>query len=308
MSSLDTSKRVWKVLKRAAINEAGELWFPQRLSREFLDQQKQSIGPYLFASQYLLTHIAPEDRRFLPEWLQYFQGYLVRSEGYHSLVIEKTQGAPRFLDRGRLLPVNVSTSIDPAITDDRKSDYTGIVTNAVDPLGRWYILSARRFRGGANEVIDQVIEEIKKYAPHIVGIESVAFQKALKEFLVSRLRDEGIITSIQELTSTVGRGKRARIEGLVPKFANREVFLNNTLGPELERELLSWSPKRELPHDDVIDALSFQLDIAIPAASGGQRAPSGEWYDLHPEERRRIRERKAAREHEHTSSGIRTGY
>jgi len=293
------AERVWQTIIRPAINDEGQLWFPHRLTREYLDQQKHTLGPYLFSAQYLLQYIAPEDRRFEPSWIQYFDGQLLAAEGYHTLLLEQS-------GRSRSTPVSVYTTVDPAISET-KGDYTAITTVAADPLGNWYVLGARRFRGGANRIIDEVIEEIRKYVPAIVGIEVVAFQKAIKEFLWDRLRQENLVTSIKELVSTVGRGKRARIEGLVPKFSSLKVFLARDLSPELERELLGWSPTTELPYDDMIDALSFHLEVAMPASPTGQKIYAGDWHDMSPEDRELIRKRKAALNRA-ASSGLRTGY
>lgn len=293
------AERVWQTIIRPAISDNGELWFPDRLTREYLDQQKHTLGPYLFSAQYLLQYIAPEDRRFEPAWIQYFNGQLLAAEGYHTLLLD-------FNGRSRSAPVAVYTTVDPAISET-KGDYTAIITLASDVVGNWYILAARRFRGGANRIIDEIVDEIRKYSPAIVGIETVAFQKAIKEFLMDRLREENLVVSVQELTSTVGRGKRARIEGLVPKFSTLKVFLARDLSPELEREILSWSPTTELPHDDMIDALSFQLEVSQPASMQGQKIYAGDWHDLSPEDREKIRKQKAALDRA-VSGGLRTGY
>lgn len=292
--------RKWKAIVRPAISEAGKLWFPQRLNYDFLEQQRRTLGPYLYSAQYLLQYIAPEDRRFEPDWIQTFKGKLITSEGYHGLIIDGKGFS-------KTVPVFVSTTVDPAISDDKKGDYTAIVTVATDPAGTWYILSARRFRGGANRVIEEVLREIREFSPAIVGIETVAYQKAIKEFLVERLRLDNIYVGVKELQSTVGRGKKARIEGLVPKLASKTVYFYYALGPELEKEILSWSPSQELPYDDLIDALSFQLEVAVASSPNGQRVLSGNWHDLTPDDRHKIKTQQAAAHREY-ATGLRTGY
>jgi hypothetical protein len=67
----EPERRVWQVMKRAAHNPDGSLWFPTRLTAEWLADQKASLSPYLYASQYENEYISSEDRRFKPEWIHY---------------------------------------------------------------------------------------------------------------------------------------------------------------------------------------------------------------------------------------------
>lgn len=286
----------WQILQRAAYNPDGTLWFPQLLTREFLEEKRARLGPYLFSAQYLLQAIAQEDQRFLPAWIQYRDIQLIAAEGKVQLSVD---GGPGF-------PVSITTTVDPAISQTKGSDYTGIVTVATDSAGRWYVLSARRIKGSAEEVINEIVREVRTYFTGIVGIEAVAYQKALKEFLDRRFYEEGLLVATRELISGSGRSKRTRIEGLVPKFSQGEVFLRIGIGPELEQELLSWTPAQELRHDDLIDALSHQLTLALPPSPrGGATVVGASWWDLPPEERARWR-----RQHEPQLGSLRprTGY
>src|SRR6266513_5692666 len=78
--------RTWQVMKRSAYNEDGSLWFPTRLTEQWLLDQKAELKPYLFASQYLNEYISSEDRRFRPEWIKYKPFYLEYMEGKLQIV------------------------------------------------------------------------------------------------------------------------------------------------------------------------------------------------------------------------------
>lgn len=258
------------------MSETGELWFPARLTQEYLDDRKARMGPYMFAAQFMLEAIAPEDRRFEPDWIQYSDCFLMAAEGSVHIVTNLT---------GHSFPVFVTCAIDPALSSKKQGDFTGMVTVACDHYNNWYVLSARRIRGAAPELMNTLIEEIRRWHIGIVGIETVVYQTVLQEYLLDRFRNEGLMVGVKEFPTGSGRGKRARIEGLVPKFAAHQVYLRKGLGPELETELLQWSPDRDLRHDDLIDALSYHLELAGPPSLRGPSGLGADWFDLHPDDR-----------------------
>jgi phage terminase large subunit-like protein len=232
-------------------------------------------------SQYLNQAIAREEQRFLPEWI-------VRRD----MFLEASEGRLHVWAGNKLIPVNVFTAVDPALSSRETADFTGIVSIAVDPLGTWYVLSARRFRGAAHVVIEEVIKEIKQWHTGVLGVEVIAFQAALKDFLLVRLAELNIRVQLVELKTGSGRGKRSRIEGLVPLFAGGRVYIREGVGSELEEELLMWSPVKETGHDDVIDALSHLSSFSFPASVEGQKDLGFQWADLPPKERERLRRAK----------------
>lgn len=272
----------WKVLKRPAILPDGTLWFPSRLTEAYLADRKAKIGPYLFSAQYMLESIAPEERKFEAPWIQYVPINLVAAEGHVYIDVS----------HGRLLPVNVSLSVDPALSQKKSADYTGLTVVACDSSEVWYILSARRVKLGVHKLLDEIVEEIRTWQVSIVGIEIVAYQEALKDFLEPRLEEEGLYVTVEPLKTGSGRGKNARIEGLVPRFAAGNVYIREGVGPELEHELLNWHPKKEMRHDDLIDALSHQATLVVPATPQGQRVLGPDLFDLSPEEREKLRKKK----------------
>lgn len=275
LAIVDNAIRQWHVLQRSAFNDDGSLWFPARLTQQYLDDQRRTLGPYLFTSQYLNQAIAQEEQRFMPDWIV-----------YANCSIEVVEGHIRLLSpTGRFFALNIFTAVDPAISERKQADFTGIVTLGVTQYGQWVVLSARRVRGGAHIVLDEIIREIRTWHAGAIGIETVAYQKALKEFLLDRLREEDLRVVVEELVSGSGRSKRARIEGLVPLFSSGRVLLRQGIGPELETELLVWSPNKESGHDDLIDSLSHMLTLAYPPSAKGQKATGVDRYEMNPRER-----------------------
>lgn len=100
-----------------------------------------------------------------------------------------------------------------------------------------------------------------------MGIETFAFQKTLKYDIQRKQRESGVFFAIDELGKRhSGRGeqvlsKEARIRRLQPYFEQGLVELRHDMA-ELKDELLAF-PRGK--HDDLIDALSYQLDYLVPS-------------------------------------------
>lgn len=278
-----TEVPIWQVLRRPAILPDGSLWFPSRLTHAYLADRKSKIGPYLFSAQYMLESIAPEDRKFEEPWLVYTPINLVAAEGHVYIDVA----------HGGLIPVSITLTVDPALSQTQGGDFTGLVVVACDSMEIWYVLEAKRVKMNAHKLIDEIVAMVRIWQVSTVGIEVVAYQAALQEFLEPRLEEEGLRVYVEPLKTGSGRGKNARIEGLIPRFAAGNVYVRKGVGPELEHELLNWHPRKVMRHDDLIDALSHQAGLAIPPSPLGQRTLGPDLFDLSPDERRKLREKKA---------------
>ncbi len=276
------SRRDWVALVRGARDEEGNVWWPERLNEEYLDAQRAVLGPYLYSVLYQNEPIAPEDQRFLAAWIQYAD-LRYEWDGYPRVLLTK---------KGVEYPVYVTTVVDPAISTTKYSDFSGITTIAATPDDDWYILSARRVKGGTDKLAEECVKEVQQMRPHKFGIETVAFQLAMKDILLDKFGKFGLITTIEELRPGSRRSKKTRIEALVPRFSEGKVFFKRGLGPELIQELKDWSPRSELAHDDLIDSLSYHLYVSRAARASGEASAPVDVFDLPPSERAKYRERK----------------
>lgn len=227
-------KSIWQVIYKKAYNEDGSLFFPEKLSREFLERAKRTMGSYLFANQYLNEIIPAEHQTFKREWFKYYDA----------------------------VPKHVTTfiSIDPALSEADTADYTGIVVVSVDYEKRWHIRFAKRLRVTPTQLINYIFEIQKVYNANIIGIEEVAYQKALLYFLDEEMRRRNILLPIKGIKQPTDRTKQTRILSLVPRFEWGHTFFNKGLN-DLELELLQF-PRGS--HDDLIDALASTEYIYFP--------------------------------------------
>lgn len=224
----------WEVIYKKAYNQDGSLFFPEKLTHEFLESTKRSMGSYLFANQYLNEIIPSELQTFKKEWFRY---YVDLPKKLHTFIF-----------------------IDPALSEADTSDYTGILVVHVDQKNEWYISYARRHRLTPTDLVRFVFTLNETYKPNIIGIEEVAYQKALLYFISEEMLRRKVVVPIAGIKYPTTKSKQTRILSLVPRFEWNHISMVQGLA-DLEIELLQF-PRGS--HDDLIDALASMEYIAFP--------------------------------------------
>lgn len=226
----------WDIVYEKAIRDDGSLFFPQRLTQDFLDTAKKKMGSYMFANQYQ-NEIVPEGEQvFKPQWIKYWTE----------------------------LPKNVNkyAFIDPAISQEDSADFTGIAIVAVDVENNYYVEYAERKKINPTKIVDLCFNIARIYNVKCIGIEDVAYQKALLYMIDTESKRRQVVLPIKGIKPGNDLSKEARIMGLVPRFEWSRIFLRTGMY-DLESELLQFP---RAAHDDVLDALSQISSIAMPPA------------------------------------------
>lgn len=242
---------MWEYIIERAIKPDGTAFFPEKLSLERLDQIKRAIGSYQYANQYD-NEIVPLDKQtFKREWFRYYD--TVPANTYNFVFI------------------------DPAISQADTADFTGVVCVAIDSDGQWYVRDARRYKITPTQLVSLVFDINDVFAPRCIGIEEVAYQKALLYFLDEEMRRRNKILPLKAIRPPNDRSKEMRILSLVPRIEWGHMFLKQGLA-DLEMELLTF-PRGA--HDDLIDSLASIEFIAFKPPKEKQWAnPPG---PQHPE-------------------------
>ena len=225
----------------------GDLLFPTRLGWSALEQQKRAQGSSHFSAQYMLNPVPTETQVFRPPFKSF----------------EETD------IRG--LELKKFVTVDPAISEEKGADYSAMVCVGVDKNNDWYILDIYRERVLPKRLIDQIFYWNEKWKPVSVGIETVAFQKALQYFLYDEMKRRNKTIPLVELKNN-DRSKDERIRGLQPRYEMGSIFHPQAttipLIVDFEDELRRF-PKNA--HDDMIDALASQLELAFPPRNNEER-------------------------------------
>lgn len=226
---------LWSVTYERAIRNDGSLFFPQRLTHEFLDSARRTMGSYIFANQYQNEIVPLDEMIFKPEWVKYY-----------------TQIPKR---------VHTYAFIDPAISLENTADYTGVSIVDVDSEGTWYVKYCKRSRLTPTQLIELLFKIYEVFKPQCIGIEQVAFQRALLYMADSEMRRRGVMIPVKGVSPDTTKTKEIRIQSLVPRFEWGRIFLAQGL-KDLEDELRTF-PRSA--HDDLLDSLSsIEAIVSIP--------------------------------------------
>lgn len=218
------------------------LW-PGRWPVEKLLEERERVGTLAFEQEYQANPIDTGLRVFQEEWLRpYDPGAL---EG-----------------RTDLIPV---MAVDPA-TGAQGGDFFALWVGQVDPRdGVIYTRELSLQRIGVVEQVRRIIAAFERWRPVKLGIETTAYQVALKEILEERSRQDGLympIVGIQAL-----QHKRARIEGTTPFYENGLFRLPPGLDPETLNQFLHFPAGR---HDDAPDVCAMGIELARSVRRGGR--------------------------------------
>jgi len=214
--------------------EDGKISYPERFSQEVLDDLKRTLGPYLYSALYMNQPLRGSEMQFKPEWIKYHDGNIPGLVCYTTIDLagdpKESKGTP---------------------------DYNVVMTCGKDlTTSKIYVLEYARKRTTPGEVIDDLFDQVKKYHPIKVGLESVAYQKSLSYWIKERMSEENEYFHIENITHGK-RSKFVRISGLQPVFARGDIYIlpQHT---ELVEELLAFPLG---VNDDIIDTLSMQLPM-----------------------------------------------
>lgn len=239
------AKGGWEVISFPAVanqdeefRKAGEPLWPARFSAERLQETKETISVYDWNSLYQQNPVATENQEFKAENFRYFN---------ESDLVGKN--------------LQYYTAVDLAIGKGQDNDRTAIVTigkemNKPD----WYIVDITVGRLDPLQTIDALFNVYERFRPVRVGIETVAYQKALMYFLREEMKRRQSYMPLVELKATTK--KELRIRGLIPLY--KTGVIHHRKGVEnnlLEEELLTFPMGI---HDDVLDALAYCLDMVKP--------------------------------------------
>ena len=221
----------FNVIVRPAINADGSYFFPERLGELRLAELKKSQGVYIFNSQYMLNPLSSENAIFKPEWIKYY----------------KEEALPKRL--------NTFITVDLAISQKETADYTVVMVASVDEDSNIYIREYSRERYTPQETADVIFKFVNKYKPLKVGVEVVAWQKAMIFFLRQEMRARGKMLPLVELKADTDKIRRAI--SLQPWVENGTFHIKEDM-KILYQEMMEFPLGK---HDDTVDAAAYIVQI-----------------------------------------------
>ena len=201
---------------------------------ERLLEERERIGTRAFEQEYQGRPVDDTTRVFRPEWLQRY-------------------------DVSELVDERLTTvmAVDPA-TGASAGDYFALWVGSIDAAtGVIYTRELRLARVGIVEQVRMIVEAWERWRPVKIGIETTAYQVALKQVLDDLSRREGRYMVIEGISTTTN--KRARIEGSSVFYENGTMRMPAVLSAEVEAQFLHY-PRGS--HDDAPDVCAMGIEVA----------------------------------------------
>ncbi len=163
--------------------------------------------------------------------------------------------------------LNVFAAIDFAYSLTQRSDYTALVVIGISAKNDIYLLEIQRFKTERiSEYFSYILDAYNTWRFRKIRAEVTAAQKAIARDLKDNyIKPNGLALSIDEHSPNRYQGsKEERIKAnLQSRYDNQQIWhFQGGSCQILEDELINEFP----PHDDVKDALSAAVEIAVPPA------------------------------------------
>ena len=224
------------------LDEEGNSTWPSRFSVKKIMQEKEDYARLgkadIWYREKLCQCRSPDSQLFKPEYFRYYN--------------------PATLSTNRM---TVFMAVDPAASKKSSADYSVNIVVGLNEEGHWFVLDCWYGRKSPTEHMDEIFRMVSKWNPITVGIEKVAYQAALGDFLKKEMPRRNIFFTVTDLAAA-GK-KEIRIETLQPRFAAGSVWFPQGAAwvPEMESQLLAFPTGI---HDDLPDALAYIEQIALP--------------------------------------------
>ena len=261
----------WDVIKYKALQEDGSVlwnsWFPKKELERKKKFYADSGQPAKFYQEYMMEVQSEADSVFNRNHIHNWEGTT-----YH----DDDSGINYLVNGTEILPVNMFVGVDTA-TDimRRDSDFSVLITVAVDEFNRIYVVDYVRKRGlsvlglqGSEQkgIVDYIFDINKHHHPALFVIEETTMSRPVFQSLKAEMiRRNDFSVKFREEKPGTRMSKKDRIqEVLAQRFSVGQMHMKKE-HYDLQREVITFGPR--MGHDDTIDALAYACKYAYPPKS-----------------------------------------
>jgi predicted phage terminase large subunit-like protein len=233
----------------------GYLW-GERFTDKVVSRIQKRQGTIKFASQYLNKVVTSEEIIFEEEKINYFVPSQIDLEN-------SPNGYVRIHIGEKLIDIRPYLVVDPAISQKKDADNSVVLVGGIDYERNFYMLDFICGKMLPNILIDNIYNLADKYKMNVAHIEVVAFQQALI-YMVKQKFNEYRPLALKEYRPK--GDKEARITtNLQPLFYNGQVYM--PVWAKTHKELQNELAFFPTVHDDILDAMSMCVELAVPSVS-----------------------------------------
>lgn len=272
LKEMDAGGEQWDVLRLPAIAEdendpldrrIGDALWPTRYSLADYDRIRTAVGTYVWNALYQQRPQSIEGGAFKASWFKWYTK--------NQISFDEKLGKWRFLDE----PMPLYQGVDPAISEKESADDFADVTIGVSDTQKILILDPWHGHIPWTEQPATVVRKYQEWLPERVGIETNAFQMALKQQVV-----KDALVPVKGLHHS--GDKYTRIMSMTPYTENGQVYLRMALDDEpgffdnmrlpgikihesmkkIYEQMVTYGPRAA--HDDLLDAMENAISLAKP--------------------------------------------
>lgn len=227
---------------RVPLHDEGPALWPGVVSEKDLASMHRLLGTPIFNTMYQGQKGGLAGQIIRPDFFRYYEGLPARSVCF--------------------------AAVDPAISKKAIADETAIAVGNVDEEGSLYLRFVWSGRVGLIEQAEILKKVWTYYKPVTVGVEDVAFQAAVIEYVHERHPELPL-----EPVNPGGKDKLTRHLGLAALYEFGRIYHHPSLKASATEYQLTHLPGK---HDDIADAIQY-LTVLGGLASGavvlGRRPP-----------------------------------
>jgi predicted phage terminase large subunit-like protein len=244
----------WRSVKYKAHNEDfSKILWPTRWTKQKLQQERENYVaqglPDAYSQEYLNIPI--------DESVSYFKRADFLPMG----------------DEHKLLTLHKYITVDLAISEDERADYSVFLVAGVDEYKRLYILDIIRERMDAQQIVETLIALNRSWKPELVGIEEMQISKAIGPYLREAMYASGEFLNLVPLKHQ-GKDKISRARSIQARLRAKSILCNKEGAwyQTFEDECTRF-PRDT--HDDQVDAFAYlgmMLDNLVEAPTPEEQA------------------------------------
>jgi phage terminase large subunit-like protein len=201
-----------------------------------IEDKKRQYGTSLFAAEMLNKPVDETTQEFKKKY-------------FNTITFEEL----------KKMQTRLFVTVDTALSKKDEADFTGIAMNWVNKENKWHLKAYQR-KLNAKEIVYLIFDLHEMYHPEAFYIEEGAWLLAVKPFFDDECRKRNVFPPVRGIKHH-GQHKETRIRGLVPRYETNSIYHLEGECVDLEDQLLRFP---RAPHDDVSDALAYQIQVAKP--------------------------------------------
>lgn len=219
---------------------------------EFIEMNKLSV----WMREMEVSPTSSELKLMRPEWLQTYD--LLPERPIYILTVDPTP------------PPSEKNQRDPQKLDDAVVMITAFVRQKFYCVEYYTTKSPQ-----VMELVAKIFEFYLKYRPTFTGVETVLFQRTIKELLEREMRAKGVFFVIVPIEDK--RNKFVRIKDTLQGLASQGKLLARSDHLELHSQFKDYP---QVKHDDLLDAFSLATMLINPALLAAGNVYEGEYENL----------------------------